>query len=165
MMPPILAALAEDLTAADVLDLVTLAVLAIGALVGALRGLSGELARIAALAASGIACWTFSAPWRRLCAGWFPESALASGTAILVGVLACAVLVGWIVRKLVDKGLRVLVPQPANAILGLLAGLASLFLLVAAIVYLLHLLPFEAVQDKLLAPSRTWQAIAPLFGW
>ena len=165
MTHALLASITEGLSAADFLDVATLAALAIGALVGALRGLSGELARIASLAASGIACWTFSSPWRRLCAGWFPESALASGTAIVVGVLAGTVLIGWVVRKIVDKGLRVLIPQPANAILGLLAGLASLFLLVAAIVYLLHLLPFEAVQQQLLAPSRTWQAIAPLFGW
>ena len=156
---------ATGLSAPDVLDLVAAAILVIGALVGALRGLSGELARIAAFGASAIACWSLAGPWRRMCAEWFPESALATGCATVIGGLAVAVLVGWCVRKLVDKGLRVLIPQPANAILGLLAGLASLFLLVAAIVYLLHLLPFETVQEGLLAPSRTWKAIAPLFGW
>ena len=160
--PPLLAA---ELSPANVLDILAAGAVAIGALLGLLRGLSGELAHLAALAASCVAGWSAAGPWRRMCADWFAQSAVAVGVATLVGVLAVSVLAGWLVRRLVDKGLRLLIPQPANAILGLVAGAGSLFLLESAICYLLHLIPLEFVQEALLSPSRTWGTIARLFGW
>lgn len=150
---------------ADVLDILAGATLCVGAVVGLLRGLSGELARLAGLVAAGVACWAMAGPWHGLCAGWFGGSDVASGAATLGGVLAASVLAAWIARRIVDTCLRILVPQPANAILGAAAGVASLFLVVAALCYLLQLLPFEAVRDSLLGPSRTWAIVAGLFGW
>ena len=165
MISPLLLFTASDLSPADVLDILSAAVLTIGALVGLFRGLSGELARIAALVASGAVGWSTAGPWRRMCGAWFGNSTVGISVATLVGVLAVSFLAGWLVRKLVDKGLRVLIPQPANAILGLVAGLSSLFLLVAAICYLLHQIPVEYIQNTLLAPSRTWGVVSAVFGW
>lgn len=152
-------------TAADALDILAAAALVAGAVMGLVRGLSGEIARLAGLIAAGLVCWSLSRPWHTLCAEWFAGSDIASGVATLAGVLAASVLAAAIARRLVDKGLRVLVPQPANAILGGIAGVASLFLLVSALCYLLNLLPFEAVHGKLLIPSRTWTVVAGVFGW
>ncbi len=154
-----------SLTPPDILDLVVAAAVFVGALVGLLRGLSGELARLAAILVSGLVCWGVSGPWRTFCAAQFPASSLTAGCATVAGVLAVCVLAGWAVRRLVDKGLRILVPQPANAILGLVLGGLCLFLLASALCYLLHLLPFEAVREKLLAPSRIWGIDSALFGW
>lgn len=165
MTASLLAAVATDLSAGDVLDIVAAVVIAVGAITGLLRGLSGELARIAALVAAVVAAWAVSGPWRELCGAWFPQSPVALGIASLVGVFAVSTLAGWMVRKMVDKCLRVLVPQPINAILGFAAGLASLFLLVAVVCYLLHLVPVDCVQKNLLGPSRTWRAVSTLFGW
>ena len=159
------AAAAAGVSPADVLDILVAAALAIGGLVGLFRGFSGELARIAALVASALAGWSAAGPWRRMCGQWLDGSPVGTGVMTLVGVLAVSIVAGSLVRRIVDKGLRVLIPQPANGVLGLAAGLASLFLLVSALCYLLHLVPIDFVQNSLLAPSRTWRAVSAVFGW
>ncbi len=162
---PLNTAAASGVSPADVLDILAATALAIGGLVGLLRGFSGELARIAALVASALAGWSAAGPWRRMCGEWLAGSPVATGVLTFVGVLAVSIVAGSLVRRIVDKGLRVLIPQPANSILGLAAGVASLFLLVSALCYLLHLVPIEFIQTSLLAPSRTWHAVSSVFGW
>ena len=152
----------EGLSPADILDIAAFGIVAVGLVLGLVRGLSGELARFAAFFGAFAAFRLAGPPWRGLCASWFGGSGFPFALAATLGTLAAAVLGGWLVRRLVDKGLRILVPQPLNAILGGLFGTASLFLLATALAFLLSLLPIDFVRDSLLAPSRFWKLAAPV---
>ena len=150
------------LSAADILDIAAIGIVAVGCLLGLIRGLSGEIARIAALLGAFAACSLLGPVWRSFCQDWCGDSRFLLALASIVGLLVVATLSGWLVRLFVDKCLRLLVPQPANAILGGLLGTAAAFCLASLLCLLLSLLPFESVRDSLLAPSRFWGFAKPL---
>lgn len=149
------------MTACDILDIVAIGIVAVGCLLGLLRGLSGEIARILALVGAFAAGSLAGPAWRSACASWFPAP-FPQGLASIIGLLLIATLAGWIVRKFVDKCLKLLVPQPANAILGGILGAVAAFCLASLLCLLLNLIPLEFVHDSLLAPSRFWGFAQPL---
>jgi uncharacterized membrane protein required for colicin V production len=147
---------------ADILDLVAFGLVALGCVLGLIRGLSGELARVLAFFGAFVGCGLFAPPWKRACAGWCGDERFLGALLAVVGVLFIAALSGWLVRKFVDKCLRVLVPQPANSLLGGIFGAAGAFLLAAVLCFLLSLLPVDFIQTDLLGPSRYWHLAGPL---
>ena len=152
----------DGLSAADILDIVAFAAVSLGCLFGLIRGLSGELARFAAIFGAFAAFRIAGPPWRSLCASWFGSSGFLFALIAAIGSIAAAALGGWLVRKLVDKCLRLLVPQPLNSILGGLFGALAFFLLATALCFLLSLIPIQYIRETLLEPSRFWKLAAPL---
>ena len=146
----------------DVFDLIAFGIVAAGCLFGLFRGLSGELARIAAIVGAFLSCRFLGPVWKSLCASWFGDSGFLFALMAVVGFLVLATLAGWLVRKVVDKCLRVLVPQPANAVLGGVFGAIAAFLLAAIVCSLIHLIPLDFVQDSLLGSSRFWKLVLHL---
>ena len=152
----------DGLSAADILDIVAFAAVSLGCLFGLIRGLSGELARFAAIFGAFAAFRIAGPAWQSLCASWFGSSGFLFVLITAIGSIATAALGGWLVRKLVDKCLRLLVPQPLNSILGGLFGALVFFLLAAAICLLLSLFPIQYIRETLLGTSRFWKIAAPL---
>ena len=146
----------------DIFDIIAFGIVAIGCLLGLFRGLSGELARIAAMLGAFISCSLLGPVWRSFCQSWCGNSRFLYALVSIVGILVVAALSGWLIRKFVDKCLRVLVPQPANAILGGIFGTIAAFCLAALLCLLLNLIPLEFVRDSLLGPSRFWKFAQPL---
>ena len=103
-------------------DYVLCALTLTAAVLGLFRGFSGTLAFLVALAAGGIAA-SFS--WR--CSLGFSAEMWIRAAATLVVALLAFGLVRIIVKKLVNG----LLAQPADAVFGLLVGIASGVLLTA----------------------------------
>lgn len=124
------------------IDLVALLLLAFCAVRGGIRGLTGEVARVAGLLAALAAGYWTSGLWGAVALRWLPERADAYGRGLVVvaGLVVAATLAALIVRGLVDRFLRLLLDQPANAVLGVVAGglraalLLLAFFLVASLV-------------------------------
>ena len=103
-------------------DYVLCALMLTAAVLGLFRGFSGTLAFLVALAAGGIAA-SFS--WR-YSLGFSAEMWIRAVATLVVALLAFG-LVRIIVKKLVNG----LLAQPADAVFGLLVGIASGVLLTA----------------------------------
>lgn len=103
-------------------DYVLCALTLTAAVLGLFRGFSGTLAFLVALAAGGIAA-SFS--WR-YSLGFSSEMWIRAAATLVVALLAFG-LVRIIVKKLVNG----LLAQPADAVFGLLVGIASGVLLTA----------------------------------
>lgn len=149
----------------ELFDVVCIGGLVVGGVCGLVRGLSGEIARIASVVAAFLACRCVGPLWQRLCAGWGMTSAFGSAVTTMVGWIVLAVLAAWLTRLLVDKCLRVLMPQPYNSILGILFGAGAAFLVVALVSWCLAQVPVSFVRETVLAPSRVWGLTRPLFFW
>lgn len=147
---------------ADIFDLVAFGLIALGCVLGLIRGLSGELARVLAFFGAFVGCGLFGPLWKRACEGWCGDARFLAALLAIVGVLFIAALSGWLVRKFVDKCLRLLVPQPANSLLGGLFGAVGAFLFAAVLCFLLSLIPVDFVQNDLLGASRFWHVAGPL---
>lgn len=150
------------MTPADILDICAFTAVAIGCLIGLIRGLSGELANIFAMGAAYLACRILGSPWRAFCSEVGQGSRILAVLLTTVGFLAMAIFAAWLVRKGVDKCLRVLLPQPLNSLLGGTFGAVAAFLLTALVCLLLHLLPFSYIQKSILEPARFWSLAKPL---
>ena len=107
-------------------DFALVGLAAVMAVLGLFRGLSGMLAFVVSTAVVigiGAFCWSFSetvtvVPWQR------------------VGLTAVAVLVAFgLVRMVVSKIVHAVLAQPADAIFGLLAGIALASLAVVGWAY------------------------------
>ena len=117
-----------DLTA---LDWVLFIVAAIFVVAGMFQGFSGQLGSLAGLAAALVAGYFLFAPVRGMVAagGWFSNGAALSGVAAAVDFVLALVTFG-LVRRIVAKFVSFLVPQPANAIVGMLVGLVKAIVIV-----------------------------------
>ena len=152
----------SGLSPADVLDIAIAVMVAVSFVIGLVKGFSGAVAHIAALLGAFAANRLLGPPWRTLCSEWFASSRFLCAAVSIVGGILVAVVVGWLVWRLTDRCIRLLVPQPANALLGgLLSAMAAAGILYV-ICFLLSLLPISFVQDSLLKPSRFWQFAAPV---
>ena len=107
-------------------DYVILSIVVITSGLGLFRGLSGTLAFILALAA-GIFCGAFA--W-----GFSGERFDLEWLKVVI-TAAVAILSFGLVRVIVKKTVNVLLAQPADAIFGLIGGIATGALVVAAWAY------------------------------
>ena len=116
------------------LDLVLLGGVALLVGIGLYRGLSGELASLAGFAAAAAGGGVLYG-YAHICvrAIGFNKGDTTELVATGVAVFVLGLIVFGIVRKMVDKFVSFLVPQPTNALLGALSGvlksLVILFLL------------------------------------
>ena len=94
--------------------------------VGLFRGFSGQLGSLAGLAAGLAVGYFLFAPLRGLIVSgnWITGEAAQNGVAAVVDFIVALVVFG-LVRRIVAKFVSFLVPQPMNAIVGTLVGLAK----------------------------------------
>ncbi len=148
-----------DWTPGTVTDLAAVCATAAGCIAGGIRGLTGEIARIVSVAAAVGVAYAVSGPMGGLAAGWFGAGSPGAGIGKVAGTVVAAVLAGGLVRVAVDKFLRILVGQPANAILGVLSGGVKMATLAGAVLWLLHMIPVEWVRDTLIGSSHVWNLV------
>ena len=112
-----------DLT---VIDWVVSIVAVFFTVVGLFRGFSGQLGSLVGMAAALCAGYFLFAPVRDLVVGgnWVSGEAAQNAVAGIADFVAMLVVFG-VVRKIVARFVSFLVPQPMNAILGGLVGLAK----------------------------------------
>lgn len=100
-----------------------IACVAIGGVIGLFRGLSGGLGTLGGIVASIAAGWSLFNPLSEFIASreWVAEGlAQTAATAAAVGIVG--LLVFGLVRKLIEKFVRYLVPRTFDAFLGIIAG-------------------------------------------
>ena len=105
------------------LDWVLFAMTAFFAVVGLFWGFSGQLGSLAGMAAALLAGYFLFAPLRGLAVSgnWVTGDAAQSCLAAVLDFVI-ALVVFWIVRRIVAKCVSFLVPQPMNALAGALVG-------------------------------------------
>lgn len=137
------------------LDLVSAGLLAFGAIRGGLRGLTGELARVAGFAAALAVGYGISKHWSACALRWFPDATQGTlRTAVVaVGLVVAATLAGHGIRWLTERFLRLLLDQPADAVLGTLAGGFRAILWIVALFFLASFVAFGNVGRILFADS------------
>src|SRR5690242_2732700 len=117
-------------------DILILAVLALSMLFGLLRGFVSTVLSLSCWIAAFWVAWAFGAEVALFYGGFFGEPAarlVAGYLTCFIGVLVVGGVVGWLVRKLLDRGgLR-----GGDRLLGLLFGLARGLVLVTFAVLVL----------------------------
>jgi len=145
------------------IDVLAVALLAFGAVRGGFRGLTGEVARIAGfVAAVGAGFWV-STFWGDCAARWLPAESQAAwrGLVVVVGLVVSAVAAGQLVRWAVDRFLRLLLDQPANAVLGVVAGGIRAALLVVVLFFLASFVAFGESGRVLFKDSAAGRMALP----
>lgn len=145
------------------IDLVALVLLVFCAVRGALRGLTGEVARTAGLLAALAAGYGTSGLWGTLALRWFPDGGgtTARGLVVVAGVVVVATLAAHAVRWAVDRFLRLLLDQPANAVLGVVAGGLRAVLLLLAFFLVASLVAYGEVGRVLFEGSAAGRVARP----
>ncbi len=113
------------------LDWVLFGVAAIFVVVGMFQGFSGQLGALAGLAAALAAGYFLFTPVHAmvLSTGWVSGAAASGSVAGMVDFVLALVTFG-LVRRIVAKFVSFLVPQPINAIVGMLVGLVKAVIVV-----------------------------------
>jgi len=109
-------------------DMALVALVGVGVVIGLFRGLSGGLGTIGGLAVAIAAGWHSIDPLTSFISGrnWF-ENALALRGAVLVTEGLAGLVVFGVVRRIIEKFVRFLVPRTLDAVLGAVAGGATAF--------------------------------------
>lgn len=146
------------LSAANAVDIAVLALLFIFCIAGTMRGLTGELARLLAISACVAVGMILhpvmreslitgsEIPWRILAAVATSAAAAASGA-----------LVHWIVRKF----LKVIIGQPADAIMGGIFATATTVIVILLVLFFLYELPNDRIHDVVFSESTTGRIAEP----
>lgn len=145
------------------IDLAALILLVFCAVRGGIRGLTGEVARVAGLLAALAAGYWTSGLWGGVALRCFPEGANAYGRGLVVvaGLVVAAILAAQLVRWVVDRFLRLLLDQPANAVLGVVAGSLRAALLLLAFFLVASLVAYGSVGRVLFEGSVSGRVALP----
>jgi uncharacterized membrane protein required for colicin V production len=138
----------------NAVDLAFLAIMLLACLAGSLRGASGEIARLLSLVA-GVAAAVFLNNFLQSSLG--ATQALAAPCALLGGVAALL-----LVNRLARKGVRLIVGQPADSILGAAMAAAGAFLVFIAALCAVHLVASERINKEILTESFAGRLAAPV---
>jgi len=132
--------------------------------IGFVRGCSGELGRLAALGAAAAAGYFSFAPVSRavLAARLFNANPAAGRLVafILLFVVCIALWLG--LRRLLAEGIRLVLIQPFDAILGGVIGGVKAFILVSVLCAFGLLNPNESARANFRKDSLTVKYLAPL---
>lgn len=147
------------------IDCIALIVLLIGAIRGGFRGLSGEVARICGLGAS-VGVGLFCAGWvGGLMQDWLPKAHILRGTLTVIALITLSALIGCMVKYILDKSLRLIVDQPANAVLGIIAGGLRALVLVIAVYFLASFVAYGVFGEAMFKDSKLGRHLKPAVQW
>lgn len=134
------------------IDIVCAVVLAVSIVVGAVRGVSGQAARLAGFAAGLAAIGVVNAPIRDAFFGDASRSGsiLALALAVVVGVIAA-----FAVRAAVSRFLRLVVSQPADAVIGGALSALVAGAVLSIVLSILCALPIEPLRKTILDESAS----------
>ena len=151
----------------NVVDGIAVALLLVGIADGARRGLSGEMATLAATAASGFAAWKFSGWARELIlknTGCTAEEATVAG---VIAVFAAVFIALWIVRKSLAAMMNFNFKGKVERIGGALSGLVRYTIVTVGLLLLATFIPNDKVQkavaDDSVSGHFVLQRVRPLY--
>lgn len=144
-------------------DILALALLIFCAVRGAFRGLTGELARVAGLLAALATGYFCTGMIGSLIMKLFPEdsSRLLRTIVLIAAVVAVLTATALFVRWLIDRSLKLLLDQPANALLGIVAGALRGVMLILAFFLAMSTVSFGAVGRGLFEHSVAGKTALP----
>lgn len=151
-------ALLPSLSTAGWIDAVAVGLLVLAALFGAVSGLAGEVGRLLAFAAGLAVLTVLHGPVR---AHLLPWEGASFGVLAFVASVIVASLVGSFVHRIVSRGLRIIVGQPADSLFGALLATGSLAILLLVAFAFLRLLPFASLQRTLFEESVAGRTALP----
>lgn len=154
-----LIAMIDQITAAGCIDATALTLIVVFCIAGSVRGLAGECGRFFALA-SGIAITLLLYPLLKT--NIFAGSELPWKVLSMVGAILVAAIVGLLVNFLTKKFLRVIVGQPADAIIGAIVSMLTTSIAIVVLCFFLYSLPNERIQKTLFQDSITGRISEPL---
>ena len=152
-------AMIDQITAAGCIDATAIALIVIFCIAGSVRGFAGECGRFFALA-SGIAITLLLYPLLKTHV--FDGSELPWKVLSMVGAILVAAIVGLLVNFLTKKFLRIIVGQPADAIIGAIVSMLTTSIAIVVACFFLYSLPNERIQKTLFQDSMTGRLSEPL---
>ncbi len=154
-----LIAMIEQITTAGCIDATAITLIVVFCIAGSVRGLAGECGRFLALA-SGIA--TILLLYPLLKSNIFTGSELPWKVLSMVGAILVAAIVGLLVNFLTKKFFRIIVGQPADAIIGAIVSMLTTAIAIVVACFFLYSLPNERIQKNLFQDSMTGRLSEPL---
>ncbi len=133
-------------------------------ILGFIRGCSGELGRLLAMGVAAAAGVFGFAPVLRMvhAAKLFDANPYAGRLVTYILLLVVCIALWWGLRHLLAEGIRLVVAQPFDAILGGVIGGIKAFILVAVLCTFGLLNPNAAERTRLQQKSVTVQKLSPL---
>lgn len=154
--------------AANGVDFLAVTLLAVGAVVGGFRGLTGELSRIGGLVVAVLVGYWTAGPWTGLAAAWVPgegQAAVGRGLVTVVGVAVSATVAGQVARILLNRFLRLLLDQPADAVFGIVVGTLRSALLIVLLFFIASFVAHGEFGKTLFVDSIAGRAAHPAVQW
>lgn len=152
-------AMIDQITAAGCIDATAITLIVIFCIAGSVRGLAGECGRFFALA-SGIAITLLLYPLLKNHLLTGPE--LPWKVLSMIGAILVAAIVGLLVNFLTKKFFRIIVGQPADAIIGAIVSMLTTSIAIVVACFFLYSLPNDRIQKTLFQDSMTGRLSEPL---
>lgn len=152
-------AVLASLTLPGCIDAVVVTLLVIFCVAGTVRGLAGECARFLALGA-GVAIAFLLYPVLRTHVFAHPE--LPWKMLTLAGTVLASAAAGLLVHSVTRKFLRIIIGQPADAILGGIIALITTSIAIVVVLFFVHAIPLSGMHDAVFKQSASGRISEPL---
>lgn len=155
---PVLALL-DNLNAAACIDIAAAVLVIVFCIAGSVRGMAGECARLLALG-TGVVVVRLLYPLLKAHA--FSGEEIPWRILAMAGAIVAAAVAGVLVHWLSKKFLRILVGQPADAIIGAAMAMATTVLAIVVALFFLYSVPGEGFHETVFEKSVTGRCAKPL---
>lgn len=155
---PVLAML-DNVNAAACIDIAVAVLVIVFCIAGSVRGMAGECARLLALG-TGVAVVRLVYPLLKTHA--FDGEEIPWRILAMVGAIVAAAVAGVLVHWLSKKFIRILVGQPADAIIGAAMAMATTVLAIVVALFFLYAVPSEGLHEAVFERSITGRCTLPL---
>lgn len=152
-------ALLDNLNAAACIDIAAAVLIIVFCIAGSVRGMAGECARLLALG-TGVVVVRLLYPLLKTHV--FDGEEIPWRILAMVGAIAAAAVAGVLVHWLSKKFIRILVGQPADAIVGAAMAIATTVLAIVVGLFFLYSVPSESLHEIVFERSITGRCTKPL---
>ncbi|MGI5868589.1 MAG: CvpA family protein [Kiritimatiellia bacterium] len=149
----------DSLNVAASIDIAAAVLVLVFCIAGSVRGLAGECARLLALGA-GVVVLRLVYPLLKT--EVFTGEEVPWKILAMAGAIIAAAAIGALVHYLSKKFIRILVGQPADAIIGAALATATTLLAILVALFFLYTLPGETFHKTVFEQSITGRTAKPL---
>ena len=148
-----------NITLPGCIDAVVVTLLVVFGIAGTVRGLAGECARLLALGA-GVAVAFLLYPLLRTHLFVHPE--LPWKILTLAGTVLGSSAAGLLVHSVTRRFLRIIIGQPADAILGGIIALITTSIAIVVVLFFVHAIPLSGMHNAVFKQSASGRISEPL---
>lgn len=149
----------DSLNAAACVDIAAAVLVIVFCIAGSVRGMAGECARLLAL---GTGVLVVRLVYPLLKTHVFVGEEIPWRVLAMVGAIVAAAILGVLVHWLSKKFIRILVGQPADAIVGAGMAIATTVLAIVVGLFFLYAVPNENLREVVFERSVTGRCTKPL---